>query len=168
MSGAFSPRGASPERIVHQDYFDVVLRDDGIVWLRRNDELYPRVGAIHGAYDAFLRVVDDWLLDRRIKSGKIGTKGKTPMAWLCDVRGAPTRRNDPEFEQVVQDRRADLLARSPFLSVLVTSATGKMQVTRMARTGSANLMIFDDFDHAVASLLERMQAETRRSIAPKS
>jgi hypothetical protein len=167
MSSALPPLGASPDRVVHQDHFDVVLRDDGIVWLRRNDELYPSVAAINGAYDAFLRVVDDWLLDRRIKSGKIGTKGKTPMAWLYDVRGAPTRRNDPEFEQVVQDRRADLFKRSPLLSVLVTSASGKMQVTRMARTGNANLMIFDDFDDAVASLLERMQAEQSRSSAPK-
>lgn len=163
MSGALPPLGASTERVVHQDHFDVVLRDDGIVWLRRNDELYPHVVAIHEAYDAFLRVVDDWLLDRRIKSGKIGTRGKTPMAWLYDVRGAPTRRNDPEFEQVVQDRRADLLKRSPALSVLVMSASGKMQVTRMARTGNANLTIFDDFDEAVASLLERMTQEFRGS-----
>jgi hypothetical protein len=154
--------------VVHQDHFDVVLREDGIVWLRRNDELYPSVEAVHAAYDAFLRLVDDWLLDRRIKTGKIGSKAKTPMAWLYDVRAAPTRRNDPEFEKVVQDRRADLIKRSPLLSVLVTSASGKMQVTRLARTGNANLMIFDDFDEAVASLLERMTNEFRGSSTPTS
>jgi hypothetical protein len=167
MAGALPPRVAPTDRTIHQDHFDVVLRDDGIVWLRRNDELYPHVMAVHEAYDAFLRVVDDWLLDRRIKEGRIGTKGKTPMAWLYDVRFAPTRRNDPEFEKVVQERRADLLKRSPALSVLVMSASGKMQVTRMARAGNANLMIFDDFDEAVTSLLERMQQEFRASGAPK-
>jgi hypothetical protein len=168
MSGALPPAGAATERVVHQDHFDVVLRDDGIVWLRRNDELYPDVASIHAAYDAFLRVVDDWILDLRIKSGKIGTRARTPMAWLYDVRSAPTRRNDPEFEQVVQDRRADLVQRSPVLSVLVQTASGKMQVTRLARTGNANLMIFDDFDEAVASLLERMKQEFRASGAPIS
>ena len=79
------------------------------------------------------------------------------MAWLCDVRGAPTRRNDPEFEQVVQERRADLLKRSPLLSVLVQTASGKMQVTRMARVTNANVMVLDDFDEAVTSLLTRIK-----------
>jgi hypothetical protein len=79
------------------------------------------------------------------------------MAWLTDGRSAPARRNDPEFEQVVQDRRVDLLKRSPLIALLVESASGKMQITRMARTGKANIMIFDDFNEAVASLLERMK-----------
>jgi SpoU rRNA methylase family enzyme len=34
-----------------------------------------------------------------------------------------------------------------------------MQITRMARTGNASLMIFDDFDDAVTTLLERMKEE---------
>jgi hypothetical protein len=153
----FPPLGVASDKTVLQQYFEVVLRADGIVWLRRTDAVYPTVVSVHAAYDAFLRVVDDWLFDRRIKSGNIGTKAKTPMAWLYDVRAAPARRNDPEFEQVVQERRADLLKRSPALAVLVQTASGKMQVTRMARTGNASLMVFDDFDAAVASLLERMK-----------
>jgi hypothetical protein len=157
MPSTSPPTGADSSKVILQEYFDVILRRDGIVWLRRNDVLYPAVNAVHQAYDTFLRIVDDWQLDRRIKSGGLGTKAKTPMAWLYDVRGAPERRNDPEFEQVVQERRADLLKRSPVLSVLVRTASGKMQVTRLARTGNANLMIFDNFDEAVASLLERMK-----------
>jgi hypothetical protein len=153
----FPPLGVASDKTVLQQYFEVVLRADGIVWLRRTDAVYPTVVSVHAAYDAFLRVVDDWLFDRRIKSGNIGTKAKTPMAWLYDVRAAPARRNDPEFEQVVQERRADLLKRSPALAVLVQTASGKMQVTRMARAGNASLMVFDDFDAAVASLLERMK-----------
>jgi len=159
MSEAGSPELASSDQVVLQRYFDIVLRADGVVWLRRTTEIYPDIAAVHRAYGEFLRVVDDWLLDRRIKSGGLGTKTKTPMAWLYDVRSAPSRRNDPEFEQVVQERRADLLKRSPILSVLVQTASGKMQVTRMARTGNANLMIFDDFAEAVSSLVARMQEE---------
>jgi len=152
----FPPLGVASDKVVSQQYFEVMLRADGIVWLRRTDVVYPTVVSVHAAYDAFLRVVDDWLFDRRIKSGNIGTKAKTPMAWLYDVRSAPARRNDPEFEQVVQERRTDLLKRSPALAVLVQTASGKMQVTRMARTGNASLMVFDDFDDAVASLLDRI------------
>jgi hypothetical protein len=81
------------------------------------------------------------------------------MAWLYDVRGAPARRNDPEFEAVVQERRAQLLQRSPLLAVLVQTASGRMQVTRLARTGKANLTVFESFEEAVASLLERMKTE---------
>src|SRR5262245_50386772 len=157
MAKSGAPEPLSTDLFVSQTYFDIVLRRDGIVWLRRTAELYPTIASVHRAYGEFLRVVDDWLLDRRIKSGVLGTKAKTPMAWLYDVRSAPARRNDPEFEQAVQERRADLLKRSPILSVLVQTASGKMQVTRMARTGNANLMIFDDFDEAVASLLARMK-----------
>ncbi|HEX6765391.1 MAG TPA: hypothetical protein VF103_07940 [Polyangiaceae bacterium] len=157
MPKSGSPEAASADQVVLQKYFDVILRSDGVVWLRRTAEIYPSIHDVHRAYGEFLKVVDDWLLDRRIKSGELGTKAKTPMAWLYDVRSAPARRNDPEFEQVVQERRADLLKRSPLLCVLVQTASGKMQVTRMARTGNAALMIFDDFEEAVASLLERMR-----------
>jgi hypothetical protein len=159
MPNAGIPEVASSDQVVLQRYFDVVLRTDGVVWLRRTAEVYPSIDAVHQAYGEFLRIVDDWLLDRRIKSGGLGTKAKTPMAWLYDVRSAPARRNDPEFEQAVQDRRADLLKRSPLLAVLVQTASGKMQVTRMARAGNANLLVFDDFAEAASSLLERMKDE---------
>jgi hypothetical protein len=142
---------------VPQKYYDVILREDGIVWLRRTSEVFPNITELHRAYGEYLKVVDDWLLDRRIKSGSLGTKAKTPMAWLTDVRAAPARRNDPEFEQAIKERRADLLKRSPHIAILVQSASGKMQLTRMARTGNASLMIFDDFDDAVAALLEKMK-----------
>jgi len=142
---------------VPQKYYDVILRTDGIVWIRRTAEVFPSIAELHRAYGEYLKVVDDWLLDRRIKSGSLGTKVKTPMAWLTDVRAAPARRNDPEFEQAVQERRADLVKRSPLIALLVGSASGKMQITRMARTGNASLMVFDDFDAAVAALLEKMK-----------
>ena len=157
MPKAGGPELASTDLVVSQRYYDVILRADGIVWLRRTGEVFPNIAELHRAYGEYLKVVDDWLLDRRIKSGSLGTTMKTPMAWLTDVRSAPARRNDPEFEQAVQERRADLLKRSPLIALLVQSASGKMQITRMARTGNASIMIFDDFDDAVESLLERMK-----------
>jgi hypothetical protein len=153
------PAVPSDDHVVLQTYFDLVLRADGIVWLKRTAEVYPSVDAIHRAYGEFLKVVDDWSFDRRIKSGGLGTRTKTPMAWLCDLRYAPSRRNDPEFEKAVEDRRPDLLKRSPVLTVLVQSASGKMQLTRMSRTGKANLMVFDDFEEAVRACTKRMQEE---------
>jgi len=159
MPSSGTPEVASNDHVVLQKYFDVALRQDGVVWLRRTAEVYGSIEAVHQAYGEFLKIVDDWVLDRRIKSGGLGTPAKTPMAWLYDVRSAPARRNDPEFENVVQERRADLLKRSPILAVLVQTASGKMQVTRMARTSNANLTVFDDFEDAVRSCLERMKAE---------
>jgi hypothetical protein len=159
MPSSGTPEVAANDHVVLQKYFDVALRQDGIVWLRRTAEVYPSIAAVHQAYGEFLKVVDDWVFDRRIKSGGLGTTGKTPMAWLYDVRSAPSRRNDPEFEKVVQDRRADLLKRSPILAVLVQTASGKMQVTRLARTGNASLLILDDFEDAVRACLARMQAD---------
>ena len=159
MPKALVPEIVSADQVVLQKYYDVVLRADGIVWLRRTAEIFPSITELHRAYGEYLKVVDDWLLDRRIKSGSLGTKTKTPMAWLTDVRAAPARRNDPEFEQAIQERRADLVKRSPLIALLVQSASGKMQITRMARTGNTSLMIFDDFDDAVATLLEKMKEE---------
>jgi len=152
-----SAEGApSSDVVVVQTYFDVTLRADGIVWLERTAAVYPSVQGVHQAYDEFLRQVDDWALGRRIKSGNLGTKTRSPLAWLFDVRAAPARRNDPEFERVVEDRRKELLQRSPLLAILVRTASGKMQVTRMARSGGANLMVFDDSSAAVAALLAGM------------
>jgi hypothetical protein len=120
-------------------------------------EIYSNVADVHRAYDEFLRVVDDWLFSRRIKSGKLGTKARSPMAWLIDLRGAPVRRNDPEFESVVQQRRPDLLARAPLIGLLLRTASGRMQLKRLARVDHAELMTFEDPAEAVSSLLERMK-----------
>jgi hypothetical protein len=157
MSKPLAEDALSTDVVLAQTYFDVCLRADGIILLERTDEVYPNVQAVHQAYDEFLAEVDDWALRRRIKSGRLGTKARSPLAWLVDVRRAPSRRNDFAFERVVEDRRKDLLERSPLLAVLVRTASGKMQMTRMARSGSANLMVFDDLSTAVAALIAGMK-----------
>ena len=157
MAKAGAENALSTDGVASQTYFDVCLRADGIIWLRRTAKVYPSVEEVHRAYDEFLALVDDSVLQRRIKSGNLGTKMRSPMAWLIDIRSAPSHRNDPEFEHAVEDRRKDLVQRSPLLAVVVQSASGKMQLTRMSRAGGANLMIFDDFSAAVTELLARMK-----------
>lgn len=149
--------GAVLERpIVSQKFFDIELRADGIVWLKRTSTPYGSIPDVHQAHDSFLAVVDDWLLTRRIKSGSLGTRKHTPMAWLYDVRAASSQRNDPEFEEVIQKRRPNLLERSPLLVVVVKTAAGRMQVARLARDGSSNLRITHDSEGAIEWLREEL------------
>jgi hypothetical protein len=61
------------------------------------------------AYDQFLAAVDDWRLERRIASGRLGTRARTPIAWLYDVRFAPAHRNDLKFEAAILARRPEWL-----------------------------------------------------------
>jgi hypothetical protein len=144
------------DRTVVQRFFEMDLRSDGIVWLRRRGVPYDSILDLHHAYDEFLATVDDWLLERRIKAGLLGTRKRTPMAWLYDLRGGPPQRNDPVLEEAIRARRADLLARSPLLAILVKTMAGRMQLSRMARETRTDLFISDDFDDTVSWLLEQM------------
>jgi hypothetical protein len=119
MAKAGAVDAIATDVVASQTYFHVCLRADGIVWLRRAAKVYPSVDDVHRAYDEFLKTVDDSVLERRIKSGNLGTKTRSPMAWLVDIRSAPSHRNDAEFEHAVEDRRQDLLQRSPLLAILV-------------------------------------------------
>jgi hypothetical protein len=150
-----------PGRRVPQEHFTVTLRPDGVVWLARNDVVYPSIAAVNHAYDSFLSLVDDWLLSRRMQLGLLGKKARTPMGWLYDVRGAPELRNDPEFEKVVQQRRANLIERSPALAILVATAAGRMQLSRLMRQAKVELGVFNDFDEATAWLGRRMTQDFR-------
>jgi hypothetical protein len=143
------------DKVVHQDFFSVALREDGVVWLKRNGVPYPSPADVHRAYDQFLSLVDDWILGRRIRAGTIGTRTAVPMAWLYDVRDAPEMRNDPEFERIVKDRRPDLLKRSPYLAVLVKTAAGRMQVSRLAAK-ETTITVYSDFDQALAALRQHL------------
>jgi hypothetical protein len=132
-----------------QTYFQLTFRDDKIVWLRRRGPHYETIVDIHRAYDEFLGAVDDWALDRRIKERMIGTSQQVRFGWLYDVREAPQQRNDDAFEKVIRDRRPDLLKRSPALCVLVRTAAGRMQITRMKQTSTAKFYVADDEQEAV-------------------
>jgi hypothetical protein len=143
-------------RQVSQRFFDIELRPDGIVWLRRTPIAYASIADVERAYDEFLQTVDDWMLERRITSGQLGTRQRTPVAWLYDIRSAPGQRNDPEFEAVIQRRRPDLVKRSPFLVVLVKTAAGRMQLNRIARDDKSKIRISDDFNQSIQWLKDQI------------
>lgn len=145
------------DKTVVQPYWEVRLRSDYIVWLARRSVPYPSIQAVHEAYDLFLAVVDDWLLERRIKAGKIGTRERMAMAWLTDMRDAPDLRNDPAFEAVVQERRPELLARSKALAILVATSAGQMQLKRITGTADAQVGVFNEPEEIVRWLRLRMR-----------
>jgi hypothetical protein len=149
--------GDSTDKHIEQTYWEIELRKDGIVWLARRPVPYPSIAQVHQAYDDFLKVVDDWLLDRRIKAGQLGTKARTPMAWLTDMRNAPDLRNDPEFEAVVKQRRPELLDRSPAIGILVKTSAGQMQLNRITRENRAVMGVFNDPDEVVGWLRDRIR-----------
>jgi len=155
--------GPIVEKAVVQTYWNLRLRSDGIVWLSRRHVPYPSIQAVHTSYDEFLAAVDDWLLERRIKSGKIGTRTKVPMAWLTDMRDAPDMRNDPAFEAVVKERRPELLERSAALGVLVNTSAGQMQLNRITTTKDTVIGVFSDPDEIVPWLIVRMRELFGRS-----
>jgi hypothetical protein len=150
------PDSSDAETQVVQRYWALGLRGDGIVCLTRRATPYPDMAAFHQSYNDFLKVVDDWLLDRRIKSGNLGKRVKTPMAWLTDMREAPDMRNDSEFEAAVKERRPDLLKRSPALAILVGTSAGRMQLSRITRERDFVLGVFSDPAETVAWLVTRM------------
>jgi hypothetical protein len=141
-----------PGARVTQEYFDLLLQEDGIVWLRRRAVPYPSLDEVHRAYDEFLAVVDQWA-SRRPSSG---TPKRASFAWMYDVRGAPSQRDDEEFQNVVAERRADLVARSPLLAVVVNTGSGYEQLSRMAQQAKEDLLFFDDPDEARGQLRWRM------------
>ena len=144
-------------RVVSQEFFELELRTDGVVWLQRQAKPYDTIASIHRAYDDMLASVDAWLLERRILSRQIGTRQRTPMAWLYDVRQVRAYRNDAAFENAIQKRHPDLLKRSPLVAVLVKTAAGRAQMHRMRRApDQGEPQVFDDFDGALSWLLESM------------
>src|SRR5262245_32658536 len=142
-------------RQVSQTFFDIELRPDGIVWLRRTPTPYGSIADVERAYDEFLKTVDDWILERRIVSGQLGTRHKTPIAWLYDLRSAPGQRNDPEFEAVIQRRRPDLIKRSESIVVLVKTAAGRMQLNRIAKDEKSKVRSADGFSESVHWLTDQ-------------
>ena len=149
-------------RQVSQRFFDIELRPDGIVWLKRSLVPFASAADVDHAYDEYLKVVDDWTLERRITSGQLGTRQRSPIGWLCDLRSAPAQRNDPEFESVIVRRRADLFKRSPFLVILVKTAAGRMQLNRITKDDKAKLRVSDDFNWSIDWLREQITAASMR------
>lgn len=74
--------------------------------------------------------------------------------FLLDVRAAPGN-NDPAVEVVVQKLRVQMRELFPVSVTLVASATGALQVNRLARERNDSLMLFRDEQEAIAALMDR-------------
>ncbi len=74
--------------------------------------------------------------------------------FLLDVRSAPGN-NDPAVEVVVQKLRLQLRELFTVSVTVVASATGALQVNRLARERNEIMTIFRDEQEAIASLMER-------------
>jgi hypothetical protein len=159
--------GPESTRSIRQTFFDVDLRSDGIVWLKRTIVPYASLVEVNRAYDEFLAVVDPWLADRSPRSGVVRAGDPPPMGWLYDLRAASAQRNDPEFEAVIQARRSDLLARTPLLVVLVKTAAGRLQLNRLAAPNRAQLQVSDDVEASIAWLRRELGVDVASVRAPR-
>ncbi len=74
--------------------------------------------------------------------------------FLVDVRRAPGN-NDPTVEQRVQRFRRRLFELFPVSATIVATATGRLQLLRMARERGEASGVFLDEEEAIQSLLGR-------------
>lgn len=70
---------------------------------------------------------------------------------LLDFRAAPGR-NDPEFESAMARHRKELLRDFGAVAVLVQTAAGQLQVSRIGRQDGEVLAIFTEEDEALTWL----------------
>lgn len=73
-------------------------------------------------------------------------------ALLVDIRRGPSR-NDPEFEQAVQQHRGKLLGRFDKVAVVVATAAGRLQIQRHAKADGMDVLVTPDLGVAWARLV---------------
>ncbi|HET9931228.1 MAG TPA: hypothetical protein VFQ35_11095 [Polyangiaceae bacterium] len=77
--------------------------------------------------------------------------GRARLGLLVDLRAAPGR-NDPDFENAMAKQRVELLRGFAALAILVQTATGQLQVSRIGREDGMDVAIFTDEFAALAWL----------------
>lgn len=133
-------------------FFDVQVRDDGIVWVKRKPLAYQSLEDIAQGYRDIVACVDPYMVALNMSSVARGGTQRRPFAWLYDVRQAPASRNDQDFELEHARHRPLLLQRSDLLCILCRTQTGVMQVTRMAKADGQPRFASTDLVHAIAEL----------------
>lgn len=78
----------------------------------------------------------------------------TRLELLLDLREGPFR-NDDAFEHAMHRHRARLLGRFRTIAVLVSTAVGRLQTSRLAREEGRTLPTFMDEGEALAFLARR-------------
>jgi hypothetical protein len=109
-------------------YLEVTLDDTtGLVRYVRSSAAYPSLDVVRTSHEALLSALP--------------ARPRVSLKLLVDTRAAPAR-NDEAFEKVIQSTLASLLPRFASFAILVKSAVGKLQVSRLAKaqSGQARLV----------------------------
>jgi hypothetical protein len=80
---------------------------------------------------------------RSIDGIEMALLGIKARGLMLDVRRGPLR-SDPEFEEISRVHFLPILARYSRVAVLVSTATGRMQVRRIQRENGSVFEVFDD------------------------
>ena len=62
---------------------------------------------------------------------------------LVDLRAAPGR-NDPDFENAMAKQRLELLRGFAAIAILVQTAAGQLQISRIGREDGVDVAVFTD------------------------
>jgi hypothetical protein len=108
-----------------------------LIVLRRSAEPIVDLGLITKAFDEIARLIP--------------VSERPQLNLLLDFRDAPMR-NDPEFERVITDGQRKAFTGYRRISVLVRTATGKMQVRRRSREMGRSSAVFFEEQEALAYL----------------
>lgn len=130
-------------------YWEFRLESIGLAHVTRTPLEYEDLAAVTHGYE--------WLL--RQFRGLVRPK----LAQLIDLRNSPPGRNDAGFEQVTQRYRPLLFGFFCASALVVRTATGRMQVTRMKRQGQGSLHICSEFGEARTFLLQALGGRSERA-----
>jgi hypothetical protein len=111
-----------------------------LVWLKRSARRPNDLGEIIGAFSA-----------ANLAMSKLE---RSRLRLLIDLRLSPGN-NDPEFESAMADQRTALMSGFIAVAVLVQTATGALQVSRIGRQDRIEPSVFTDEAQAIAWLVTR-------------
>lgn len=142
-------------------YFDLDVRSDGIVWIRRTSVPYAELGDIARAYRQLISAVHAQDTTLQLQRVARGDKGPYPFAWLYDLRDGPSARNDVAFEHAQEAATPLLFEHSALLCTLCATESGRLQISRMSQN-KPNWFASCDETQAINELRRRLRTERKR------
>lgn len=124
------------EKLYSDPYYEVT-QEGGLVRLTRTAAHFPDIKAVETTMENSAAAL------RKVASRE--------TSLLVDLRKGPMR-NDPEFEAVTARYRFKFAEGFANTAVLVRTAVGKLQMTRLSRESGRDIPLFDDENAAIAAL----------------
>lgn len=106
---------------------------DGLFIVIRRPTPFPSIDAVH------------WAMDRLERALRAVPHAGASI--IVDIRAAIPR-NDPAYEEAMEQRRRTVLGGFKYIAVLVRTLSGKLQVTRHAQTDGLSVLPFHSLDDA--------------------